>query len=117
MGKPKPLEFKKLALELYREGKSNKEIAAHFERLHVSERTVQRWTKSFDVLVNDDLNPSEAVAEAQSRSKPVRTPQNILFVRLKSKSMSGRRISRERGISETTVRRIIKEDLKLKVRF
>ena len=105
------LSIRKLIKSHYDNGKSAKEIYDFLEK-SVSKSTIYRWLRHFDIT-----NSVEAIKQP-GRPRSIRTKQFIKKVQknvqLNKKKKSARLIARENNCSDFTVRKIIKEDLKLK---
>ena len=105
------LSIRKLIKSYYDNGKTVQEISV-FLRGSVPKPTIYRWLRHFD-----RTNSVEAIKQS-GKPRSVRTPDFIKKVRrnvqLNKKKNSARIIARENHCSNFTVRKRIKEDLKLK---
>ena len=102
--------MQKVVLSKYEKGEYPKKI---FDDLCgvVSLRTIERWCKS--IRETGEIN----LQRSTGRPRIIRTNATIQKVRKKTNKkpqLSARKMALEMGLSETTVRRVLKDDLKLK---
>jgi inhibitor of nuclear factor kappa-B kinase subunit alpha len=105
----KSKDFQKLVLSKYETGDGPAKI---FRDLNgaISLRTIERWCKS--IRATGCIN----LSRSPGRPRTIRTKTSVRKIKHqmeRRKSVSSRRLARELGISRTSVRRVLKDDLGL----
>ena len=105
----KSKDLQKLVLSKYENGEGTTKIFQHFNGI-VSLSTVERWCRG--IRESGSIN----LSKPRGRPRTIRTKGAIQKVKARSrrrKLVSSRKLARELGISRTSVRRILNNDLKL----